>query len=1293
MKKLLLSILLFFPLVFFAQDWMEYLPKDKAKQELTFYDYQTAFRTFEQETGVIKGKRLVNGEMVKVPGWKQFKRWEWNMEGQIDSKSGKFPEYTAQQVYNQFKIKNSTKVVDDFANWTNIGPNSSYGGYAGIGRVNCIAFHPTDNNTYWVGAPAGGLWVTMDNGSSWICLTDDNNVLGVSDIIIPSDYATSNTIYIATGDRDAFDNNSVGVLKSTDNGVTWNETALNYSVAQGKMVSRLLIDPNDDNTIIAATSDGVYKTIDGGATWSDQLTSNVYIDMEYKSGDFNTLYGSTEYGRVYYSSNGGSTWFEGLYSSGGRRIELAVSAADPSVVYALVANSGGGLSSIQKSTNSASSFTQVLSGSSTNLLGWYSDAHDSGGQGWYDLSIAVSPTNADDLIVGGVNSHRSSDGGDTWSCSNCWTSYYVYNLGNHPVAHADKHNHTYRSNGDLFECNDGGIYLSTNDGLTWTDKSNGLVISQMYKLGVAQTLSGEVITGLQDNGTKLVSNNYWRDVKGGDGMECLIDYTDKNIQYGTYTNGQISRTTNHWSSSSEIQPAAAGDGAWVTPYIIDPTDHNTLYAGYANVYKTTDKGNNWTKISAMNSSDKLRSMAIAPSNVNVIYVADNSSLWATTNGGSTWAKISGGIPATSVSNITYIAVKNDDENTIWVTLSGYNNTAVYESTNGGATWSNISAGLPELPAYSIVQNKQITDEVHLYVATELGIYLKVGSDDWVEFNTGLPNVRIGEVEIYYDETNPENSELYTATYGRGLWKSNVFFSIAAAPVVDFESSEIEIVEGQSIVFSDLSENEPTSWAWTFEAGTPETSTEQNPEVLFNTPGIYDVTLSASNELGSDSETKSDFISVTAAVAPMAGFIVSNTTVFVGQNIQLTDTSENTPISWVWTLAGSAISSSTEQNPVVYYTAAGTYDVSLTVTNNAGTDTETKNALITVVELPEFPPVTNFSAAVINTNDVILNWDLPYGSIPDTYSVFRNNTLQITISDATQTSYLDADLDAGLFNYYIIANYANPIGTSIESNHNSVEIIAQPVAAFYAYPVTGSFPLNTNFYNNSTDAVSYIWDFGDGSTSSDKNPSHTYDERGTYTVSLTSINDYGSDTETIAGYITVTDEEIVANFSASPLFGELPLEVVFTNTTTGATDYLWNFGDESTSTEENPTHTFETAGIFSISLTASNLDFEKTKSKNNYISVDPVNIPENWKERLSIFPNPANDFVNVNILNVKFESTSIELFDLQGKLINTINPEVAEVIEKQVDVTQLQRGSYFLKITIGDEMLLVKIAVE
>ena len=876
MKRIYLILLLLgMAANLFAQPWIKNLPQGRSKDQLTLSNYKDAFNQYWAPFNVEKGYYNVNGVQTKAPGWKQFKRWEYYMENQINPTTGEFPKQTAMEIYKEYRRANPTlksaviTSLSDPSNWTSLGPTSSTGGYAGVGRLNCIAFHPTDNNTYWVGAAAGGLWVTTNNGGSWTCLTDKNGVLAVSDIIIPTDYATSNTIYIATGDKDAWDNNSIGVLKSTDGGATWNTTGISFLISAGKMVSRLLADPANNQTILAATSNGVFKTTDGGVTWSTKLSAVSFIDLESKPGDFNTLYGSTTSGSIYTSTNGGTTWVQSFTDASARRIDMAVSANQPSYVYAIAANSGSGLYGIYKSTNSGATFPQVFSGTTKNLLGWAAAGTDTGGQGWYDLAITVSPSNANLLLIGGVNTWRSIDGGASWSIVNHWSGSTVQ------AVHADKHMLRYRANGNLFECNDGGVYISTNDGTLWTDKTNGIVISQMYKLGISQTTTNETVTGLQDNGTKLISGGTWKDVKGGDGMECLIDYTDANIQYGTYVNGQISRTTNHWSSSTDISANIPGGsaGAWVTPYLIDPVNPMILYVGFADIWKTADRGNTWTKISSMASANKIRSMAIAPSNAQVLYVADPSVIWKTADNGTSWTNITGTLPVGS-GNITYIAVKNNDANTLWVTLSGYNSSKVFQSVNGGTTWTDISTGLPSIPAYTIVQNKQISSEVQLYVGTEVGIYFKKGTDNWIAYNTGLPNVSVGEIEIFY-AANPQDSKLRAATYGRGLWESPVFYSSAPMTYASSTTTQNKI--------SNVAQNQINQEIIGIQVATDgDISPLSATSFTFNTTGSTNPVTDISNAKLFYSGSGNAFASTTqfgsAAVSPNGSFTISGTQV-------------------------------------------------------------------------------------------------------------------------------------------------------------------------------------------------------------------------------------------------------------------------------------------------------------------------------------------------------------------------------------------------------------------------------
>ncbi|MEE4256157.1 MAG: PKD domain-containing protein, partial [Bacteroidales bacterium] len=818
-----------------------------------------------------KGYYMEDSVRKKAGGWKQFKRWEWFWENRIDPVTGAFPKTSAADIYEELGLAHTESSQ---GSWTSLGPNSSGGGYAGIGRLNCL-FEETISGDLYVGAASGGLWKSTNGGSTWSVLTDDNAVLGVSSVIVvpqPGD----DIIYIGTGDRDggsmwslnggqSNDNNSVGVLKSTDGGATWSATGLTYSASQKKTVNRLVIDPNDSDIIYAATSDGIYKTTDGGVTWPAVATGPNIIDLEMHPTNSSILYISTQtYSgspSIYKTIDGGSSWTAtAVFASTDYRVELAVTPANSNRVYAVVAKQDGGLSSIQRSDNAGDSFTQVH-GSSPNMLGWYCDGSDAGGQGGYDLCIAADPSSAGTVYVGGVNTWKSTNGGSSWLNNNMWTSSGTYNPCGSPEVHADKHDLVFFGS-TLYECNDGGLYKTTNGGNTWTDLTNGMVISQIYRLSAAQTTSNEVMHGLQDNGSKLYSSGSWIDVTGGDGMECLIDFSNVNTQYSTLPRGTIIRTTDHWSSAYYAYPGSAGTGAWVTPFVIDPNNNLRLIAGYEDIWHSNNQGSSWTRIGNLNISELTRSLAVAPSNSSYIYAAGQDELWRTTNGGSSWSDITGSLPVTS-SYITYISVKDDDPNTVWVSMGEYNSHGVYQSTNGGTSWTNISSGLPNIPVMCVIQNKQNSSEVELYAGTDLGVYCKVGSGNWFAFNNGLPNVVVTELEIYYAGT-PSNSLLRAATFGRGLWESDLYSASADPPAADFNADILNPETGQTVSFTDISTNLPTSWSWSFSPSTvtyvnSTSSSSQNPEVQFDAAGLYTVTLQATNAYGSDTEIKTDYI--------------------------------------------------------------------------------------------------------------------------------------------------------------------------------------------------------------------------------------------------------------------------------------------------------------------------------------------------------------------------------------------------------------------------------------------------
>ncbi len=380
MKKIFAALLLLLIITTspVAQNWTQNLPQDKVQNgNLTFFEIQKAFNDY-WEPFHVKGGKYINsqGEEVKAPGWKQFKRWEWYWENRINPVTGEFPKTSAWEELQKYLDKNPNSIKSVSGNWESVGPTSSPGGYAGLGRINCVAFHPTDNDLVYAGAATGGLWKTTDGGSSWTVLSDSWAVQGVSDICVVS--GSPNTIYAATGDRENtmwglgggqnHDNNSVGVLVSTDGGVNWSSTGLSFVPSEKKAINRLLIDPTDSDILYAATTDGVYKTTDAGANWS-LIYGTQFSDMEFMPGTPSTIYGSSMSGDIYRTINGGNNWTATLTTTFGR-VEMAVTPANSNIVYAVMQDLPSPVdeSPVYKSTDGGASFSRIFNSSTHKFI-------------------------------------------------------------------------------------------------------------------------------------------------------------------------------------------------------------------------------------------------------------------------------------------------------------------------------------------------------------------------------------------------------------------------------------------------------------------------------------------------------------------------------------------------------------------------------------------------------------------------------------------------------------------------------------------------------------------------------------------------------------------------------------------------------------------------------------------------------------------------------------------------------------------------------------------------------------
>ncbi len=964
----------------FSQDWANKIHDPNAN----FYEIQNDFNNYwASRDNTEKGK-----------GWKAFKRWENFVERRVyPSGDLSLLSLTAKnyqeflQTYQADNLSNKVTSSSMLASttWSPVGPMGPINGTAGgqflkSGRMNFITIDPTNSNNLWVGAPAGGLWKSTNGGTSWTTNTDNLAVIGCSDLAI--DPTNTSIMYLATGDGDAGDTRSIGVLKSTDGGNTWNATGLTNAVTTNFTIRRLIIHPTNPLILLAATSSGIYRTLNGGTNWT-LVASGSTFDLEFKPGTPTTIYAGGTTFRV--SNDGGATFTTvsaGIPTTGINRMAIAVTPANANYVYVLASSSSGsGFQGFYRSTNSSAAFTSMAT--SPNLLGWASAGNDSGGQGWYDLCVAASPLNANEVVTGGVNVWRTTDGGTTWALYGHWTGSGA------PFTHADHHDLEYDAAGTLFNTNDGTVYRRT--ATAWQEISGTTNISQIYKIGLSSLTPNKWITGHQDNGTSIWNGTTYNAALGGDGMDCFIDRTNDNNMFGEYYNGALRKSTNGGVSWASCTSGLTGTAAWVTPWKQDPQSANTLYCGYTNLFKSTNLAGAWTQLTALPGTGTIREFAIAPSNNQVIYVLKSSGIYRTTDGGVTWTTVTGIVPVGSAAP-EFITIDPLDPNNAWVVLSGYSaGNKVFMTTNGGATWTNFSANLPNIPANCSVYQSGTSDRI--YVGMDVGVYYRDNlSSTWTLYNTGLPNMPLSDLEI--SPANP--TKLVAASYGRGTWIVDVVGAPPApTPISNFSVSSAIKCSGTAIPFSDLSTNAPNGWAWSvtpIASVTINAPTSQNPIITFPNGGNYVVSLLASNTSGSGTNY-SQTVTITGSpnitiTNPIQSFCPGASVNFVASGAS----------NYSWSNGGGSASSAS-------YSPSGTTVYSVTGTTSGCSSVKTATA--TLLPLPTIniaPSSTNICEG--QSVNLIASGASTYSWMPSNL-----NGASVTYTPAATTVYSVTGTDA------------------------------------------------------------------------------------------------------------------------------------------------------------------------------------------------------------------------------------------------------------------------------------------
>lgn len=705
------------------------------------------FQTMDEIVASFNSYWTQHDKDLKGSGYKPFKRWEYQWSNNTHP-DGTLP--TAGELWSAWQTKIGSKktlskgtleIMAKTSSWQPVGPfsHTNTGSWSsGQGRVNVVYVDPSNANTIYVGAPAGGIWKSTDAGITWSPLSDNLPQIGVSGIVVA--HNNSNVIYIATGDRDATDTYSVGILKSTDGGVTWNTTGLSFTNTF-TTASDIYMHPTDSNILWVATSAGLYKTTNAGVSWTNVLSGNIK-DIKLKPGDPNTIY-AVKPSSFHKSTDGGTTFStitSGLPVSSGRLV-IDVTPANSAYVYVLSATTANAFQGLYRSVDSGSTFAKTAS--TTNIF--------ESTQAWYDLALAVSSTDPNVVFTGCLNIWKSTNGGTSFTKVNNWSS---------PTAatytHADIHFLRYYGN-KLYCGSDGGIYMSSNAGTSFSSLTNGLQISQFYKISVSKQTSNKMVGGLQDNGGHAYSNSQWKNYYGADGMDTGVDPTNENKFYGFIQSGgslYISTTAGDNLSSSVNGPES---GNWVTPLAINSTGQ--VFAGYTKVYRLN--GTSWVA-STTSFTTPVENLVIDPSNDNKMYVSDATRLYKSTDKGITFT-----LAYTFPTTVKDIRVHSTNSNIIYAVTSGTGG-LVYRSTDAGVTFTSINNGLPAIAKNVIVHQGQNALNP-LYLGTYLGVYYKDDSmASWEPFDTNLPNVPVTDLEINYVDNN-----ITAATYGRGIWRSSL----------------------------------------------------------------------------------------------------------------------------------------------------------------------------------------------------------------------------------------------------------------------------------------------------------------------------------------------------------------------------------------------------------------------------------------------------------------------------------------------------------------------------------------
>jgi hypothetical protein len=641
-----------------------------------------------------------------------------------------------------------TAGISPYGRWIPIGPYTIPGRTMGVDRP---AGEP---NTLYAVVADGGVWRTRDAAATWEPLTDREATLSGGSIVL--DPTDPKTIYFGTGEGNgAIDNYSgVGVLKSTDEGMTWTR-----SNAFSGSVRRLAIHKDEPTRLYAAGDSGCYLSTDAGATFT--LLAGVGLptnagasDVLIRPDDPNTVYcaiwGGAN-GGIYRSVDHGASFQllgGGLPAIGTvGRITLGISRSSPAIMLAGIDKGNG---TLYKSSDGGTSWATLAGGS----------AGYCGGQCWYDNALGIDPVDPNVMYLSGVSFFRSLDGGATWAQSDAGV-------------HVDHHFVFTPAPGEVIATSDGGVFHSTNQAASWSNWGLGMDTSQYYGICRHPTDPDWAMGGTQDNGSHRRSPaSTWTAVLGADGGMCMTGPAGSNVVIGEYQNHSMQRSADGGNSFSDANGGVARTDkeAWVGIVEADPTNRNNMWTSTIKVYRSLDaRATNWVPVStSLFFGLSGSALGVAPSNSNIVYAGfDGGGMFVTVNGTGatpiTWTNIhAASLPQQR--GVRRIRVHPSNADTFYVVFSGYGAGKIWKSTDRGVTYADKTGDLPDVPVNDVMID--IDNPGTLIAATDLGMFRSDNDGaHWYGWSAGYPTV--ASIETTYDRTA---DRLRVGTHGRSMWE-------------------------------------------------------------------------------------------------------------------------------------------------------------------------------------------------------------------------------------------------------------------------------------------------------------------------------------------------------------------------------------------------------------------------------------------------------------------------------------------------------------------------------------------